>query len=114
MKYDANGKRELYLTQIRSQRTISDVAERLHLEQLDADAAVTLSERLAEQLKAQTPEGRQATLVSSALALADIKELCETLNTRLEEVGGEIRRLKSHNAAVTAYRRSRAVVASGR
>lgn len=107
MKYDTNGKQELHLAQAQTQRTLSNVATMFKLEDLDTASAVTLSERVAKQLEAMTPEGRHATLVSSALALAEIKKLCETLNAHLENVGGEIRRINSHNTAVAAYRRGR-------
>lgn len=114
MKYDINAKQELSLAQARTQRTLADITARFDLENLDAISAVTLSERVAEQMKALPPESRRAAIVSSALALADLKELCETLGAHLEEVGGEIRRLKSHNAAATAYRRGRKAMAGSR
>lgn len=114
MKYDRNGKQQLQMVQVQSDRTISNIAGMLKLESLDADSAMALSERVAEQMRAMTSEERQATIITSAMALADVNELCETLGCHLEEVAGEIRRLKSHTVAATAYRRSRAAVAGSR
>ena len=116
MKYDDDGKKMLHLVQARSDRTLSEIAGmlRVDLQDLDEASAITLSEKVAEQMRAMPPEDLQATLLTSALALADVKELCLTLNGHLEEVGGEINRLKSHNVAASAYRRGRAAIARPR
>lgn len=114
MKYDKTGRRALRLIEIEADRTITGIEAMLPLDRLDPAEAVAMAERVAGQLRSLPPEERRTAIVNTALAIADLERLCETLTGQRDELGDEITRIKTHAAAINAYRRGWTIAAGKR
>ena len=64
-----------------------------------------LAALVGRQLQAADPEQRQILSLKTAIAVADLMDLGDSLQRQLDEVSEELNRLKGHGNAAAAYGR---------
>jgi hypothetical protein len=93
------------LAEVRSARTMAATQKTLAPEITDALSAEDLARHVAEQLAALPGEDRSLLRRKMLVAVHDLEGLVDALQTQLNGLAHELRKVSSHTNAATAYGR---------
>lgn len=93
------------LAEIRTERVLNATQVALVPGEDAPLSAQELSRRVAERLAALPPEEGLLLRRKMMVAVNDLEELVETLQSQMTTLAQELRRVSNHSSAVTAYNR---------
>ena len=105
MSHEDETKRQLCEIQRMAERKMAEIQHNLAPAQPEILSPEELAAQVSEQLRAAGPDQLHILSIKTAVAVADLMDLGDSLKRQMDQVSHELRRVQGHGSAVAAYGR---------